>query len=136
MTPVFESATCESLQSGYADIRYVHQYFAVDKIKPINFWSKICRGNKEKESWSDIILLVESYLCTPFSNATLKRFFSHLKVVKTERILKLSSEILNSVIRIRMNGLSINEFKENYSNNCIEYWYNSKSRQLNQQKRK
>ena len=101
-------------------------YFAVDKIKPMNLWSKICLGNKEKQSWHDIILLVELCLCTPFSNATLERFFSHLKVVKTEIRSRLSSESLNSVIRIRMKGLSITEFQENYSNDCFDYRYNSR----------
>ena len=135
--PIFESVTCESLQNGYADIIcYAHQYFGVDKIKPMNLWSKICLGNKEKESWHYIILLVELCLCTPFSNATLERFFSHLKVVKTEIRSILSSESLNSVMRIRMKGLLISEFKENYSNGCVDYWYNSRSRLLNQQKRK
>ena len=47
-----------------------------------------------------------------------------MKVVKTEIRLRLSSESLNSVMRIRMKGLSTAEFKENYSNDCIDYWYN------------
>ena len=91
--PVFESVMCELLQIGYVDIIcYVHQYFAVDKIKPKNLWSKIClENNNKKESWHDIILLVELCLCTPFSNATLERNFSHLKLVKTEIRLRLLS---------------------------------------------
>ena len=110
--PVFESATCESLQSGYADIiRYAHRYIAVDKMKLMNLWSKICPGNKEKESWYDIILVVELCLCNPFSNAALERFFSHLKAVKTEIRSRISSESLNSVMRICMKGLSITKFK-------------------------
>ena len=135
--PVFESVTRESLQSGYADIIcYAHRYFAVDKIKPMNLWSKICLGNKEKESWHYIILLFDLCLCTPFSNATLERYFSHLKVVKTEIRSRLSSESLNSVMRIHMKELSLTGFKENYSSDCVNYWYNSRSRRLNQQKRK
>ena len=35
-----------------------------------------------------------------------------------------------------MKGLLINKFKENYSNDCADYWYNSRSWSLNQQKRK
>ena len=87
----------------------------------MNLWSKICLGNKEKESWHDIILLVELCLCTPFSNTTPERFFSYLKVVKTEIRLRLSSESLNSVMRIRMKGLLISKLKENYPNDCIYY---------------
>ena len=102
----------------------------------MNLWPKICLGNKEKESWHDIILLVDLCLCTPLSNATLERLFSHLKVVEAEIRSRLSSESLNSVIRIRMKGLSITEFKENNSNDCVDYWYNSRSWHFNQQKRK
>ena len=70
-------------------ISYTMPIFAVDKM---NLWSKICLGNKEKGFWHDIILLVELCLCTPFSNVTLERIFSHLKVVKTEIRSRLSSE--------------------------------------------
>ena len=35
-----------------------------------------------------------------------------------------------------MKGLSITKFKENYLNDCVDYWYNSKSWHLNQEKRK
>ena len=43
LMPIFESVTCKSLQNGYADIIcYAHQYFGIDKIKPMNLWSKIC----------------------------------------------------------------------------------------------
>ena len=70
-----------------------------------------------------------------FLNEILERRFSHLKVVKTEIRSRLSSESLNPIIRIHMKGLSTTEFKENYSNDCLDYWYNSKSQHLNQQKR-
>ena len=51
LIPVVESAKCESLQSGSADIiRYAHRYFAVSTIKPMNLWYKFCLGNKEKQS--------------------------------------------------------------------------------------
>ena len=39
-------------------------------------------------------------------------------------------------MRICMKVLSITPFKENYLNDCVDYWYNSKSQCLNQQKRK
>ena len=39
-------------------------------------------------------------------------------------------------MRIRMKGLLITKFKENCSNDWVDYWYNYKSWHLNQQKRK
>ena len=35
-----------------------------------------------------------------------------------------------------MKGLSITKFQENYLNDCVDCWCNSKSWHLNQQKRK
>ena len=135
--PIFESVTCESLQSGYADvIRYACQYFAVDKIKPMNLWSKLCLVNKEKESGHYILLLVELCLCTPFLDSTSERFFSHLKVVKTEIRSKKSSESLNSVLRIRTKGLSITGLKRKLLKWLRWSLDNSMSRRLNQHKRK
>ena len=39
-------------------------------------------------------------------------------------------------MRIHMKELSLTGFKENYSSDCVNYWYNSRSHRLNQQKRK
>ena len=74
--PVFESVICELLQIGYVDIIcYVHQYFAVDKIKPINLWSKIClENNNKKEPWHDIILLGECVYALHFQMPHLRGF--------------------------------------------------------------
>ena len=47
-------------------------------------WSKICTLGKDRKSWHGIKILIELCLCTPFSNATFERFFSHLKVAKME----------------------------------------------------
>ena len=80
------------------------------------------------------MILIELCLCTPFSNATLERFFSHLKVVKTELRLRLLSESLNSLMRIRMKGLSITDFNKDYLSQCVSHWYGSKACQIGQKK--
>ena len=61
------------------------------------------------------MILIKLCLCTPFSNATLERFFNHLKVVKMELRSRLLGESLNSLMRIRMRGLSITDFNKDYS---------------------
>ena len=73
-----------------------------------------------------IMILIELCLCTPFSNATFERFCSHLKVVKMELRSRLLSESLNSLMRICMKGLSINNFDKDYSSQCVSHWYGSK----------
>ena len=118
--PIFKSITHDSLQTGFVDVaRYAYRYFNVENIKPVSLWSKICSLGKDRESWYDIMILIELCLCTPFSNATLKRFFTYLKVVKTELRPRLSSESLNSVMRIRMQGLSITDFDKDFSSQCV-----------------
>ena len=39
-------------------------------------------------------------------------------------------------MRIQMKGVSLADFNEKYATLCTEFWYNSKSRRLNQRKRK
>ena len=87
----------------------------------MKLWRKLLIIGKNNEHWKDIMLLLELFLCTPFSNATLERFFSHLKVVKTQLRSKLSAESLNSIMRIRMKGLSLEEFKQYYASKCAEF---------------
>ena len=78
--------------------------------------------------------MIQIGLCTPFSNAILERFFSHLKVVKMELRLGLLSESLNSLMRLCMKGLSITDFKKDYSSQCVSHWYGSKACQIGQKK--
>ena len=66
------------------------------------------------------MILIKLCLCTPFSNATLERFFSHLKVVKTELRSSLSSESLNFLM----------SFEKDYSSQCVSHWYGSKLAEL------
>ena len=82
------------------------------------------------------MLLIELCKCTPFSNITLKRFFSHFKFIKTEIRSRLTNESLNSTFRIKMNNLSVVDFNTKYSSQCINYWYNIKEQRLGQTKRK
>ena len=81
-------------------------------------------------------LVVEIWLCAPFSNATLERLFSQMNLVKTTVRNRISNDSLNSSLRIRISGITLQDFHETYVKNCVHYWYNSKNRRLNQQKRK
>ena len=42
-------------------------------------------------------------------------------MVETQLRSKLSAESLNSIMRIRMKGLSLEEFKQYYANKCAEF---------------
>ena len=125
---VFHPVSIVSLIDGYSDIvQYAYRYFSIEYTEPMKLWSKLLTIGK-----NNIILLLELCLCTPLSNATLERFFSHLKVVKTQLRSELSAKTLNSITRIRMKGLSLEEFNQDYVSKCADFWYNSKAHHLNQ----
>ena len=119
--PIFESTSLESLQNGYTEfVCYAYCYFDIDNVKPADLWPKLWLG-KEREDWKPIMLLIELCRCTPFSNATLERFFSHFKFIKTEIRPRLSNKSLNSIMRIKMNKLFVVDFNTKYSSQCIDY---------------
>ena len=121
--PVFESTSLESLQNGYTEfVRYSYHYFGIDNMKPADLWPKLCKLGKEREDWKPILLLIKLCRCTPFSNATLERFFSHFKFIKTEKRSILSIKSLNSIRKIKMNKLPVVDFNTKYSLQCINYW--------------
>ena len=105
---IFESTSLESLQNGYTEfVRYVYRYFDINNVKPADFWPKLWRLGKEREDWKSIMLLIELSRCTPFSNITLERFFSHFKFIKIEIRSRLSNKNLNSIMRIKLKNLLI-----------------------------
>ena len=101
----------------------------------MKLWSKLLIIRKNNEHLKDIMLLLELCLCTTFSSTTLERF-SHLKVVTTQFRSKLSARSLNSIMRKRIKGVSLEEFNQDYTSKCADFLYNSRARRLNQSKRK
>ena len=77
--------------------------------------NKLLIIGKNNEQWENIMVLLELCLCTPFSKANLERFFSHLKVVKTQLRSELMTKCLNFIIRIRMKGLSLCQIMPDYA---------------------
>ena len=68
-------------------VRYCQRDLDFGKPNPTEFWNKALLLCKDEPEWcgvSHLALVIEICLCTPCSNAMLERFFSHLKVVKTQ----------------------------------------------------
>ena len=86
-------------------VRYCQLYLDFEEPNPTEIWHKdllLCKDRPEWRGVSHLALVIEICLCTPCSNATLERFFNHLKVVKTDQCLSLSSSILSSILRIKL----------------------------------
>ena len=134
---VFKNVKKEDVTAEFVSVvRYCQRYFDYENVEPLELWHKIMLLCRQKPEWSSIALIIEICLCTPCSNATLERFFSQLKIVKTDLRTSLSSSSLNSVLRIKLRGTSITEFNEKYSDTVVDYWYNQKERRVHQRKRK
>ena len=117
-------------------VRFCQRYFNYEKTDPTELWHKVLLHCESKPEWRGLSLLIELCLCTPCSNATLERFFSQMKEVKTEQRTALSSSSLNALLRIKLRQLSTNEFHEDFNEKIVSHWYNGKSRRLHQSKRK
>lgn len=86
--------------------------------------------------WDNVFQLVELCLCTPHSNAMLERFFSYLRVVKTDWRNKLSEGNLTDLMRIKVAGPTLDDFEDKgYCSTAVHLWYNAKQRRPNQKKR-
>lgn len=97
-------------------VRYATTYFNVDIDDPLAVWSKLYEISKLSTSrWNNIFKLIELCLCTPYSNASLERFFSHLGVVKNDWRNRMNEENLTDLLRIKVVGLSLEDFdKQGY----------------------
>ena len=73
-------------------------------------------------------------MCAPCSNATLERFFSQLRVIKSVWCNRLSEENLTHLLQIKVTGPSLEIFHNDYCNIAVDKWY--RNRRLGQNKRK
>ena len=122
--------------SFFAIVRYAVRYVNVQMVNPIEFWSKILSLQEEHANWKPASLLIEIWLCALFSSAILEQFFSQMNLNKTTLRNRLTNESLNSLLRIRISGILLNGFHNNYLLRCVGYWFNNKNCCVTQRKRK
>ena len=72
------------LTEGFLAITsYAYHCFDILTIKLMEVWSKMLDLHQDNTSWKAAPLVVELCFCAPILNATLKRLFSHMNLVKT-----------------------------------------------------
>ena len=125
---------------GYYEIlSYVTIYFPVHSMDPTELWKNVFQVRKHddnKEDCSLTLLIIEIFLCAPYSNAALERLFILLKYVKSTLRCRLTSDILNALMGVKISGPSLEEFHTAFGKKCVDHWCSSKNRRLNQKKRK
>ena len=134
---IFNGVTSEDVKESFqATIRYALTYFGANDANPIDFWRKVLTLTKDGQPKKPSSLVVEIGLCAPFSNATLGSLFSKMNLVKGTVRNRLRNDSLNSLLRIGISRITLQEFHETYVKKCVLYWYNFKNCRLNQRKRK
>ena len=104
-------------------------------MPPIQIW-KLLFCNNETKNLRNILLIAEICLCAPYSNASIERFFSQMRVVKTDWRNKLNEKNLSSLLYIKTEGPTLQDFHDNFCASAVNLWFNDKERRLNQGKRK
>ena len=134
---IFNGVTSEDVKESFpATIRYASTYFSTNVANPIDLWKKVLTLKKDDQLMKPSLLIVEICLCAMFPNAILQRLFNQMNLVKTTVRNRLSSDSLNSSLRIRISGITLQDFHETYVKKCVHCWCNFKNRRLNQRKRK
>ena len=59
-----------------------------------------------------------------------------LKYVKSTIRSRLTSDVLNTLMRVKISGPSLEEFHETFGKKCVDHWFSSKNRRPNEKKRK
>ena len=116
-------------------VSHVIKHFNTQVHPPLALWQYLY-GIRESKSWLNIFGVIEICICAPCSNATLERFFSQLRVVKSVWHNRLSEENLTHLLLIKVTGPSREIFHNDYCNITVGKWYNDKNRRLGQNKRK
>ena len=110
-------------------VSHAIKHFNTQIHPPLVLWQYLY-GIRESKSWLNIFGVIEICMCAPCSNATLERFFSQLRVVKSVWRNRLSEENLTHLLRIKVTGPSLEIFHNDYCNITVDKW------RLGQNKRK
>ena len=102
-------------------------------MPPIQIWKLLFRNNETK-NLRNILLVAEIGLCAPYSNASIEQLFSQMRVVKTDWPNKLNEKNLSSLLYIKTEGPTLQDFHDNFCASAVNLWFNE--RRLNQGKRK
>ena len=105
--------------------------FQVHLHAPYKLWQFLASMRADKD-WSNIFTMIELCICALCSNAELERFFSQMRVVKTDWCNRLSEENLTCLLRIKVAGPTLKSFHDDYCKLAINRWFNDKHRRIGQ----
>ena len=104
-------------------------------LPPLEIWKLLFR-KKQTKDLQNVLLIAELCLCTPFSNASIKGFFSQMKIGKIDCRNKLNGKNLSSLLYIKTQGPTLKEFHDHYCSSTMNLWLNNQRKQKKYKKRK
>jgi hypothetical protein len=106
----FRDVSLDNLKDEYVClVEYTLRYFDVNEIDCMQLWSKLKKLDMANR-WKNAFLLVELCLCSPYSNATVERLFSQMKVVKTDWRNRLNERNFEDLLRIKISDVNFLDF--------------------------
>ena len=72
----------EIVESFLSILKYGIKYFNLTGIGVYDFWAKIFCLKDDNPQWNPALLIIETCMCTPISNASLERLFNQMNIVK------------------------------------------------------
>ena len=127
-TDILKPFTEDEVKNSFlANVHFGLKYFNMVNVDPLEFWWKILSLEDEHPHWRPALLVLEICVRVPYSSATLERLFSQMNLIKTLLRNRLNNASLNAILRVRINGISLQQFHDNFVNRCVNRWYNSVS---------
>ena len=106
-------------------LHFCFQQFQAHLHVPYKLWQHLFKVKKTKD-WGNIFTVIELCMCTPCSKAALERFFSQMRIVKTDWRNCLLDVNLTRLLRIKVAGPLLKSFHDNYCHLAINLWFNAK----------
>ena len=114
----FNGTFVELLDQWHSILEYTITYLVPTKVEYRSIWYQLFNSSRSQD-WKYVLLLVELLFCLPISNAKVERFFSFMNRVKTDIRSSLGEKRINSLLRIAIDGPSIEEFD---AKKAIDKW--------------
>ena len=113
-------------------LQYAVHFISLATMDYRSVWWRIFHAPTASE-WSNVRILVELLFSLPASNGKLKRVFSQMNVIKTNKRSLLSNQSLDDLLLLSTDSVPLKDFCPDAA---IDLWWKDKLRRPNQKKRK
>lgn len=113
-------------------VDYARRYLDIVRLDYKIIWWRIFNAT-DANKWRNVLPIVELLFSLPMSNGRLERIFSQLKLLKSKSRTRLTSDSLDQLVRITVEGPSLQNWN---AAGALDLWFNDKSRRVHQNSQK